>query len=652
MLLFSNALCDPPLGQATVIPFDQHSVKFTVLLESSKSFPEQKWEAVLWHNGHEDQEWKELALQEISPPHEPFVIQNDSRPKVYRRWFSINLFKPSRPEPVYFTLKFRLSSNDTWRWVNEHSNLSDGALYFQPQAPPEGLENYLKGYSQDFSVNQVESETPHTQLWSLTSSVKAAEGKSSGVTETSLGVPRSFSRWFSLVRIWSPWLGPRHGEGQFSPTEDAVLSSFLRMDGLHLVLLAVSGVEEVLTVFKPDGHGNVIAHSRNDSTEKGQARVLAAVGTTFNTALASVMYHARKIVRGDDFMNHADREEMQHALEKKVKTEWMENWYDGLTYCTWNALGQDLNEQKIFDALNTLKDNGIRITNLIIDDNWQSLDNDGQSQFQRGWTDFEANAEGFSNGLKHTAIEIRDQHPNIQHIAVWHALLGYWGGISPTGNIAKTYKTRKVRKAEGLAGGEMTVVHEDDVPRMYDDFYKFLLASGIDCVKTDAQFFLDIMDDANDRRRFMKTYQDAWTIASLRYFSIKAISCMSQTPQILFHTQLPTNKPRLMVRNSDDFFPDIPSSHPFHIFTNALTSLLTSHLNVLPDWDMFQTSHPYSSFHAAARCISGGPIYITDTPGQHSLPLIASMTAPTISSNPPKTIILRPNSVAKCIEQG
>ncbi|KAI4129264.1 MAG: hypothetical protein LQ338_002316 [Usnochroma carphineum] len=580
------------------------------------------------------------------------VIQTASRPQVYRRWFSITLPKPSRPGPVYFTLKFRLSSTDTWRWVNEHSNLRDGALHFQPQTPPGGLEQYLKDFSQDFSVSQVESETPDTQLWSLTSPVKPAEGKASGITETSLGVPRSFSRWFSLVRIWSPWLGPRHGEGKFSPTEDAILSSFLRMDGLNLVLLAVSGVDEVLTVFKPDNDGNVIVQSRNDSPEGGQARVLAAVGATFNTALAAVMYHARKIVAGYDTMSKISREEMQHALEKDVRPQYMENWYDGLTYCTWNALGQDLNEQKIFNALNILKSKGIEVTNLIIDDNWQSLDHHGQSQFQRGWTDFDANRRGFPKGLKHTVFTLRDQHPNIQHVAVWHALLGYWGGVSPDGNIAKTYKTRKVRKAEGLTGGEITVVHEDDVPRMYDDFYRFLLESGIDSVKTDAQFFLDLMDDADDRRRFMKTYQDAWTIASLRYFSIKAISCMSQTPQILFHTQLPTNRPRLMVRNSDDFFPDIPSSHPFHIFTNALTSLFTSHLNVLPDWDMFQTTHPYSSFHAAARALSGGPISITDHPASHSLPLIASLTAPTISPDPPRTIILRPNNIAKCIEQG
>ena len=112
------------------------------------------------------------------------------------------------------------------------------------------------------------------------------------------------------------------------------------------------------------------------------------------------------------------------------------------------------------------------VTNLIIDDNWQSLDNHGQSQFQRGWTDFEANEEGFPNGLKHTATTIRDKHPNVQHIAVWHALLGYWGAVSPTGNIAKNYRTRKVRKSKGLTEGTMTVVDEEDVPRMYDDFYK------------------------------------------------------------------------------------------------------------------------------------------------------------------------------------
>lgn len=157
---------------------------------------------------------------------------------------------------------------------------------------------------------------------------------------------------------------------------------------------------------------------------------------------------------------------------------------------------------------------------------------------------------------------------------------------------------------------------------------------------------LDQIHDASDRRALMTSYQDAWIVAALRYFSIKVISCMSQFPQDLFHTQLPLKKPRFMVRNSDDFFPDVASSHPFHIWTNAHNSVFTQHLNVLPDWDMFQTSHDYSGFHAAGRCVSGGPIYITDYPGEHDIDLINQMTAPTTHG---KSVVLRPSTFGKTI---
>lgn len=40
-------------------------MNFTVLIESSKTFPEQDWEAVLWHNGNEDREWCALPLEEL-----------------------------------------------------------------------------------------------------------------------------------------------------------------------------------------------------------------------------------------------------------------------------------------------------------------------------------------------------------------------------------------------------------------------------------------------------------------------------------------------------------------------------------------------------------------------------------------------------------
>lgn len=264
--------------------------------------------------------------------------------------------------PVRFTLKYRIGTLSAWKWVNDQSSLTDGELYFQPQKPPSELKNYLKDISSGLAVHLVPSDTPDTQLWSITTSVKAAEGASSGWASISLGTPRSFTRWFSLVRIWSPWLAPRHGKGNFSPTEDAVLCSFLRWDGLHLVILAVSGVGDVLTVFKPDGQGNVIISARNDRPEPSTAHAIAAVGTTFEEANAAVMYHARKIVRGDEYISNEIKEEIKVAIENDVKAEWMENWYDGLTYCTWNALGQDLSEDKIYNGLNVLKENNIKST--------------------------------------------------------------------------------------------------------------------------------------------------------------------------------------------------------------------------------------------------------------------------------------------------
>lgn len=244
--------------------------------------------------------------------------------------------------------------------MNDQSSLKDGELYFQPQNPPKELGDYLENYSSVLSVRSTPSEAIDTQLWFITASVPEAQEKVSGYSNVSLGTPRIFTRWFSLVRIWRPWLAPRHGQGNFSPPEDAILCSFLRWDGLHLVLLAVSGVGDDLTVFKPDGHGNIIISSRNDSIEMGVARVLVAVGRTFESANAAVMYHARKLVNGDASNNTEEKAEIEALTDCQVKVDWMEQWYDGLTYCTWNGLGQNLNEQKIFDALDILKENGIK----------------------------------------------------------------------------------------------------------------------------------------------------------------------------------------------------------------------------------------------------------------------------------------------------
>ncbi|KAF2084466.1 glycoside hydrolase family 36 protein [Saccharata proteae CBS 121410] len=567
----------------------------------------------------------------------------------HRRWFSAILAgRPRQSSSMSFTITFRTGKDEPWKWANDQFSFVDGHLSYPPVEPGSGkLSSYLRNISQELAIDEPTSQTPDTSLFTLRGKVEAASGTRSGRASHILGTPVNSTRWMALVRLWSPWLAPRHGKGSFALDKEAVLCSFLRDDGFHVVILAVSGIGDVLTELSNGNEGEVVMSVRNDAPEESEATVIVAVARTFELSNAAAMYHARQMVMSYESQKAENTTgEQPISTKNEFSAQWLEEWYDGLAYCTWNGLGQHLTESAIMDALDALEKNNISITNLIIDDNWQSLDNEGSGQFQRGWMDFEANKNGFPHGLAHTTAEIRRKYKNIAHIAVWHAILGYWGGISPDGKIAKEYKTIEVQKKPGVSGGKMLVVDEEDVSRLYSDFYSFLEKSGVDSVKTDAQFFLDELDDAPARRSLIKTYQDAWSISTLRYFSAKAISCMSLVPQIIFHSQLKTNKPRIMVRNSDDFFPEVPASHPWHIFCNAYNSLFTQHLNVLPDWDMFQTSHPWASFHAAARCVSGGPIYITDVPGKHDISLINQMTAKTPRGT---TVILRPHTIGKTL---
>ncbi|KAH1492885.1 hypothetical protein LV164_004824 [Aspergillus fumigatus] len=706
MSLFARVTCYPPLGQVTGIPRVQKALqsekddtlRFTVVIESSSLFPEQPWEAQIWHNLGSS-EWSALPLKRCEPIVAP-LMNGDEEDYKYRRYvFSEEITLPATAGYVHFTVRFRATPEAEWQWVNQQRHINDGELVFaaresqfdsgvspsvtmDPARAPSyspsamthgstsraservGFDKFFDNLSTDVEVESRTSEAPASLLWSLSGSVEAAKKGESGLRRVSLGKPSSIARYFALVRVWIPWLGPRHGKKNFSLTEDAVLCSFLRTDGSHLVLLAVSGISDVLTVLASNEKGEVVIKAKSDHTEASKFQVLASAADDFEVAMSAVIYEARKMVRPYATEGLSDRSPTPVSpmdndivvVEKDPQAQWMSEWYDGLGYCTWNGLGQNLTEENILFALNSLKEKGIEIQNLFIDDNWQALDNEGESQFNRAWTRFEADSKAFPQGFKRGIETIRQKHRNIQHIAVWHALFGYWGGISPNGDLARAYKTKEVQITDPATGGtvahasekgSLLAIDPEDIQRFYDDFYSFLSSVGVDSVKTDAQFYLDLLKDPEDRRRFMNAYQDAWSISSLNHFSTRAISCMSMIPQAIFHSHLPTNKPQIALRNSDDFFPEIPASHTWHVFCNAHNALLTRYLNVLPDWDMFQTCHPYASFHAAARCLSGGPIYITDEPGKHGLPVINQMTAPTIHGS---TVILRPSIVGRTLD--
>ncbi|KAJ2891640.1 putative galactinol--sucrose galactosyltransferase 6 [Zalerion maritima] len=641
--------CYPPLGQLSKLP--PGPVTVHTVLDVHPGRAQEPWEVCLWHSV-DGKQWSDLSLTPSSSDTYPSCLQAEDS-SIYRMYLRGEVYAETS---IYFTLKLRHGTDLEWKWVRDETGMDNGIVILDRTSSSEFsrvLEDYIPDLNTKLETRTLLSQSPRTQLWSLEISVPGESNDTASRTDIELGTPwGSYLRWFALVRLWQPWIAPRQGKTKFELDKDAVMCSFQSSEGKHLVVLGLSGLNNVMTMLRSGDSGNLILKVRNDGTASEASNVLVAVGDEFENALASVMYQARIMVMRSRQAIVPEMEAEMTTLNEEFKPEWIEMWYDGLGYCTWNALGQRLTAQKIYDALDTLSSNGINITSLIIDDNWQSIDYKGDGQFQYGWLDFEAEPDAFPDGLQGTVGKIRSKHPQIRHLAVWHALLGYWGGVSPGGKLGKTYKTIEVmreedRRREMPLGGSMNIVAKQDVHRFYDDFYRFLRRSGVDGVKTDAQFMTDMWTSSEIRRDHIKTYIDAWTLSTLRYFGSRAISCMSQTPSILFYSQLASNRPAFLCRNSDDFFPEIPSSHTWHVWTNAHNALLTQHLNILPDWDMFQTVHDYSGFHAAARCVSGGPIYVTDVPGEHNMDLLKQMTGVTTRG---KTVIFRPSVLGKSID--
>ncbi|KAK0655670.1 glycoside hydrolase superfamily [Cercophora newfieldiana] len=634
----------PPLEQVSQV--QGPDVTFTALLEIPGRLAAEPWEVALWYEG-EGGEWAEARFGRVGEGKGEGEL-HVSREGLERLYFTTE--PVSVRTSTAFTVKFRQRPDHEWRWIRDEQGMGDGVVIVGGDAVKAGenLPDLIQQLNPALTWKSHMSQCPNTQLWSVQAAAPGTTGETSAFVDIPLGIPwGKFVRWFALVRLWTPWVAPRHGKSTFGLDKDAVLCSFLSPEGKHLTLLGLA-LGDVVTLLRSDSEGKVVLHIRSDLLEETTGTVLVAVGDSFESANAAVMYHARGLVNP----NAAPAPAQEPPSSGDVQPNWYEDWYEGLGYCTWNGLGQRLNQEKVLDALDTLDKNGIKIATLIIDDNWQDIDYRGDGQWQYGWNGFEAEPKTFPKGLKGLVSEIRGKHRNIQHIAVWHALLGYWAGLAPGGELAKKYKTIEVVRDDVdprnlPIDATMTVVAEEDVGRFYYDFYQFLSSCGIDGVKTDGQYMVDLLVSAKTRRELLHTYLREWGNASLRFFSNKVISCMSLSPQMIFSSHLPSNTPARVVRNSDDFFPEVPSSHPWHVWSNAYNSLLTMHLNIVPDWDMFQTVHAYSGFHAAARCVSGGPVYITDVPGQHNIDLIKQMTGTTTRG---KTVVFRPSVVGRAID--
>ncbi|KAH8172298.1 raffinose synthase or seed imbibition protein sip1 domain-containing protein [Sarocladium implicatum] len=637
MALCPRLTAYPPLGKVTVLEPGQTEVRFSALVEWqwNRSLPFQA--ELLYADAAKKTHPSTWAALPLDMMEDDFPTVRENYEHCRRASFTATVKLSSlirdhsqeSPARIAFTMRYRPTALYPWKLIYAYRGIDTGDIII-PAANSDMVDlNRLLSIADGWAVQSLSSTESSVQTFEISSDrlYPKHEADDTQLETLPLGSICGQVRFMAVIRIEPYWFGCTQDGDFFHLKNDASMICFLTASGHCLCLLALSGDDDFYTVFQSGQDGAVVVGGRNDGPSDAPLKVLAGISRDPHEAIASVMDQAKRVVSGRPKMSDFQ------AIKTAVKGSDTKDFFDSFGYCTYNGLGLDLTEDKIFSGLDELVKNSVEYNTLIIDDNWQTVGEtllDYANAGWRGWSRFEANSEGFPSGLGSLVREIKRRYPHVKYVGVWHAFLGYWAGLTHGADFGGKYKLRTTKaKVRGNVVTDVIVVDPSDVHRFYDDFYSFLRSCDIDFVKTDVQHMLSMFVNPQDRSDIPSAYQSAWTEAYLRHFDGKAISCMSLVPQITFHSLLQFNTPPVLVRNSDDFFPEIYDSHPFHLFVNAHNALVTQHLNCIPDWDMFQTSHPYSSYHGAARCISGGPVLITDVPGQHSKELINAMTAAT-----------------------
>ncbi len=299
-----------------------------------------------------------------------------------------------------------------------------------------------------------------------------------------------------------------------------------------------------------------------------------------------------------------------------------------LGWCTWNSsdMGAKLSEEHIIEGVKTFTDQKFPLGWLLIDDGWFQHQN---SQLQS----MQPDPKKFPNGFKPLLTRLKSQY-GLKYTGVWHAFDGYWNGIDPESELGKRYQGQLFswtqRKSPIGADASLKTYHfirpdSDSLTTFFDTWHRYLKGEGVDFVKVDNQLVAE--------RMAMNTYpifdlSEAVHRALYKsvntHFNGAIINCMDMTADayVNFGTSA-------VARAVEDYFPaDKGKTYNLeegnaaaHVVQAVYNSIYFSQM-VIPDFDMFESYNPNAVFHALARTLNNGPIYLTDKPGKQNFDLL------------------------------
>ncbi|CAN0910457.1 Probable galactinol--sucrose galactosyltransferase 6 [Linum grandiflorum] len=461
-------------------------------------------------------------------------------------------------------------------------------------------------------------------------------------------------RFMSCFRFKLWWMAQRMGDrGKDIPLETQFLLLETKTDRLE----SDGGEDEIMyTVMLPLIDGAFRASLQGNENDELE---LCLESGDSDTKAASFT-HAMFVHAGTD--PFATITEAMLAVRSHLKTfrlrheKKLPGILDYFGWCTWDAFYQEVTQDGVEAGLRSLARGGTPPKFVIIDDGWQSVgadpaaekvsDHSGsavESQPLMRLTGIKENSkfrnkevssgtEAVAEGIK-SIVNIAKQRYGLKYVYVWHAITGYWGGVRP-GEYESAMKYPMVSKgvAENEPGWKTDVlavqglglVNPKNVHKFYNELHSYLAGAGVDGVKVDVQCILETLGGGfGGRVELTKQYHQALDSSVASNFPDNGcIACMSHNTDALY-----CSKQTAVVRASDDFYPRDPVSHTIHIASVAYNSVFLGEI-MQPDWDMFHSMHPAAEYHASARAISGGPLYVSDAPGKHNFELLKKLVLP------------------------
>ena len=301
---------------------------------------------------------------------------------------------------------------------------------------------------------------------------------------------------------------------------------------------------------------------------------------------------------------------------------------DDFVWCTWDSFYKKVSADGVRRGLESFRAGGVEPRLLILDDGWQDFHKmpGGEERL----VSLEPNQSQFGGNLRPT-VRLAKNDFGVRTFLVWHAFLGYWGGVD--GASLPQYDVQERLRSFGpgiLAqhpnlntqywGSAVGFISPVQIGKFYDDYHRRLAAAGVDGVKVDSQSMIEsVAQGLGGRVEATKAYRNALEKSVAKHFDGRLINCMANAMETYYCSPRST-----LMRTSIDFWPKRPETHGQHLYCNAQMGLWFGEF-MQPDWDMFQSAHAMGSFHAAGRAVSGGPVYVSDTPDAHNFELLRKL---------------------------